>query len=126
MALVRRHLQPLVEETLEWARVVMVHGAQQSGKTTLVRMIAEARGGTYLSMDDETLRHAVLDDPVTFLAHQRYPLVVDEAQRGGDRLVFAVKQLVDENRTPGRFILTGSTNFLTIPTIKEDTPKPSA
>ena len=67
-------------------------------------------GGTYASMDDDALRESVLDDPVTFLAYQRYPLVIDEVQRGGDRLVFAVKRLVDEERTPGRFILTGSTN----------------
>ena len=73
----------------------MIHGARQSGKTTLTRMIAEDRGGTYASMDDDGLREGVLDDPVTFLAHQRYPLVIDEVQRGGDRLVFAVKRLVD-------------------------------
>ena len=119
MDLVERHIQPLIEETLEWARVIMLHGARQSGKTTLARKIAEARGGTYLSMDNEELREAVLDDPLTFLANQRYPLVIDEAQRGGDRLVFAVKQLVDEERTPGRFILTGSTNFLAVPMISE-------
>lgn len=119
MDLVRRHIQPLIEETLKWARVVMLHGARQSGKTTLARMIAEARGGTYLSMDNEELREGILDDPVTFLTNQRYPLVIDEAQRGGDRLVYAVKQLVDQEGTPGRFILTGSTNFLTVPTISE-------
>lgn len=119
MGLVRRQIQPLIEETLEWARVVMIHGARQSGKTTLARMIAEARGGTYLSMDNEELREGILDDPTTFLNNQRYPLVVDEAQRGGNRLVYAIKQLVDEEATPGRFILTGSTNFLTVPQISE-------
>ena len=119
MGLFARHIRTQVEEALDWARVIMIHGARQSGKTTLARMIAEARGGTYASMDDEGLRESVLDDPVTFLAHQRYPLVIDEVQRGGDRLVFAVKRLVDEERTPGRFILTGSTNFLTVPNISE-------
>ncbi len=119
MDLFKRHLQPLIEETLTWARVIMLHGARQSGKTTLARMIAEADNGTYLSMDNEELREVVLDDPLTFLSNQRYPLVIDEAQRGGDRLVLAVKQLVDEERTPGRFLLTGSTNFLTVPRISE-------
>ena len=119
MGLFARHVRSRIEEALGWARVVMIHGARQSGKTTLARMIAEARGGTYASMDDDALRESVLDDPVTFLAHQRYPLVIDEVQRGGDRLVFAVKRLVDEENTPGRFILTGSTNFLTVPNISE-------
>ncbi len=119
MDLFARHIRSQIEDATEWARVIMIHGARQSGKTTLARMIAEDRGGTYVSMDDEGLRESVLDDPVTFLAHQRHPLVIDEVQRGGDRLVFAVKRLVDEERTPGRFILTGSTNFLTVPGISE-------
>lgn len=119
MELVRRHLQSQIEETLGWVRVVMLHGARQSGKTTLAQVIVAVRGGTYVSMDDEELRENVLSDPVTFLAHQRYPLVIDEAQRGGDRLVLAVKRLVDEESTPGRFILTGSTNFLAVPNISE-------
>lgn len=119
MDTVARHVQPQVEEALEWSRVVMLHGARQSGKTTLARQVAEDRGGTYISLDDEGLREGVLADPVTFLANQRYPLVIDEAQRGGDRIVFAVKRLVDEARTTGRFLLTGSTNFLTVPNISE-------
>ena len=119
MELVRRHLQAQIDETLKWSRVVMLHGARQSGKTTLAKMIVDSRDGTYVSMDDEELRETVVSDPVTFLAHQRYPLVIDEAQRGGDRLILAVKRLVDEDQTPGRFILTGSTNFLTVPNISE-------
>ena len=119
MGLFARHIRTEIEQALDWARVIMIHGARQSGKTTLARMIAQDRGGTYASMDDDALRESVLDDPVTFLAYQRHPLVIDEVQRGGDRLVFAVKRLVDEERTPGRFILTGSTNFLTVPNISE-------
>ncbi len=117
--LVSRHLQPLVEEALEWSRVVMLHGARQCGKTTLARMIAERRGGTYVSLDDEAELRIAQADPITFLLGRRHPLVVDEIQLGGDRLVRAVKQLVDAEPTPGRFLLTGSTNFLTVPTISE-------
>ena len=116
---VGRHLQAQIDQTLRCSRVVMLHGARQSGKTTLAKMIADSCDGTWVSMDDEELRETVLSDPLTFLAHQRYPLVIDEAQRGGDRLILAVKRLVDEDQTPGRFILTGSTNFLTVPNISE-------
>ena len=119
MELVHRHMQAQIEDALEWARVVMIHGARQTGKTTLARSICDARGGTYLSMDDEALRHSVLDDPAAFLASQPQPVIVDEVQRGGDRLILAVKQLVDTDTTPGRFVLTGSTNFLTVPNISE-------
>ncbi len=119
MEVVRRHLQDRIEEALEWSRVVMLHGARQCGKTTLARMIADRRAGTYVSLDDEAQLGMALADPVTFLLDRRHPLVVDEVQRGGDRVVRAVKQLVDAERTPGRFLLTGSTNFLTVPTISE-------
>ncbi|MDE0215743.1 MAG: ATP-binding protein [bacterium] len=119
METVPRHIQPEIEAALEWSRVVMIHGARQTGKTTLARGIAEARGGTYVSLDDDEERESVLLDPVAFLSSQRYPLTIDEFQLGGNRVIVAVKRLVDEDRTPGRFILTGSTNFLTVPTISE-------
>ena len=99
--------------------MIMLHGARQCGKTTLARMIAERRGGTYVSLDDEAELRIAQADPITFLLGRRHPLVVDEIQLGGDRLVRAVKQLVDAEPTPGRFLLTGSTNFLTVPTISE-------
>lgn len=119
MNTVSRHIQPEIEDALEWSRVVMLHGARQSGKSTLAQMIARRRGGTYVSLDDDDLRQNVLTDPVAFLASQKYPLIIDEVQRGGDRMISAVKRLVDEKRTPGRFLLTGSTNFLTVPNVSE-------
>ena len=119
MELIARHLRPEIEEALGWSRVVMIHGARQTGKTTLAREIAEARGGTYISLDDDEQRENVQFDPMAFLSSQRYPLAVDEVQLGGNRVVVAVKQLVDEDPTPGRFVLTGSTNFLTVPGISE-------
>ncbi|MCY3850285.1 MAG: ATP-binding protein [Acidimicrobiaceae bacterium] len=119
MEFIERHIRPEIEAALEWSRVVMIHGARQTGKTTLVRGIAEARGGTYVSLDDDEQRESVLLDPVAFLSSQRYPLAIDEVQLGGNRVIVAVKRLVDEDQTPGRFILTGSTNFLTVPNISE-------
>ena len=99
--------------------MVMLHGARQCGKTTLARMIVKRRGGTYVSLDDEAELRIAQADPITFLLGRRHPLVVDEVQLGGDRIVRAVKQLVDAEPTPGRFLLTGSTNFLTVPNISE-------
>ena len=109
----------IVKEALEVFRVVVLHGARQSGKTTLARQIAQQRGGTYQTLDNEATLEAALDDPQLFLKAHPSPLVVDEIQLGGDRLVRAAKIIVDENPTPGRFLFTGSTNFLTVPTISE-------
>lgn len=99
--------------------MVVLHGARQSGKTTLARAVAADRGGTYLTLDDEQVLDAALADPHTFVRSYRFPLVVDEIQIAGQRLVRAIKMAVDSENVPGRFLLTGSTNFLTVPTISE-------
>ena len=116
---VARHLSSRVSDALAGFRVVVLHGARQSGKTTLVRHIAERTGGTYLTLEDEPILQAVMDDPITLLTGWPTPLVVDEVQLAGDRLIKAVKRLVDTEQTPGRFLLAGSTDFLSVPTISE-------
>lgn len=116
---VERHAHQAVLNALDTSRVVMLHGARQSGKTTLAKQIAAERQGSYASLDDDTVLAAAIDDPVSFLTAGPAPRVIDEVQRGGDRLVRAVKRLVDDDSSAGRFLLTGSTNFLTVPTISE-------
>ena len=116
---ISRHMRPRLEEALNAFRVVLLHGARQSGKTTLARLVAAEQGGDYASLDDEATLQAALADPLTFLSELRPPATVDEIQLGGDRLVRTVKRLVDDDPTPGRFLLTGSTNFLTVPNISE-------
>ena len=116
---VERHAHQAVLNALDTSRVVMLHGARQSGKTTLAKQVAAERQGSYVSLDDDAVLAAAVDDPVSFLAAGASPRVIDEVQRGGDRLIRAVKRLVDDEPSAGRFLLTGSTNFLTVPTISE-------
>ncbi|MDE0162236.1 MAG: ATP-binding protein [Acidimicrobiaceae bacterium] len=115
----RRHLGNRIRDALGGFRVVVLHGARQTGKTTLARLISEESGGTYVTLEDEPTLRAAVDDPAAFLTSWPTPLVVDEVQAAGDRLIRVIKRLVDEDQTPGRFLLTGSTNFLTVPTISE-------
>lgn len=116
---IERHLTAQVEGALDHFRVVVLHGGRQCGKSTLARQVAETHGGTYLTLDDPVVLEAARTDPITFLGEPTPPVVVDEIQLAGDRLVRAAKQLVDAVGTPGRFLFTGSTNFLTVPSISE-------
>ena len=113
-----RHAQPLVERALRESRVVALLGPRQVGKTSLARRVADARGGTYRSLDDPLQLTAAREDPEAFLA-VRPPLVVDEFQRAGDDFLRAIKLTVDRPGRPGQFLLTGSTQYLTVPRLSE-------
>ncbi|MEY3202074.1 MAG: hypothetical protein RIR70_1624 [Pseudomonadota bacterium] len=96
--------------------VVMIAGPRQSGKTTLARAWV-ARGWRYLTLDDELVRLAAREDPSGLIrGHER--LVIDEIQRAPG-LLLAIKKSVDEDRRPGRFLLTGSANLMTLPSVTE-------
>lgn len=86
--------------------VVVVAGARQTGKSTLVRHLDSTR--RYLTLDDlDVLDHA-RRDPDSLLA--RPPLTLDEVQRAPE-LLLAIKRRVDEQRRPGDYLLTGSAQF---------------
>ncbi|OGA43890.1 MAG: ATPase [Betaproteobacteria bacterium RIFCSPLOWO2_12_FULL_62_13] len=101
------------------APVVVLLGARQTGKTTLVRSLPMLAKRPYLTFDDFDLRVQAEADPEAVVA--RAPaLVLDEVQRARDLLI-AVKRAVDEDRSrkPGRFVLTGSANLLMLQRIGE-------
>lgn len=100
-----------IEEALADTRVVLISGPRQSGKTTLVTDIA-AEEIPFFTLDDATVLAAVNDDPVGFLRGMDRA-VIDEIQRAPD-LLLAIKTEVDRDKTPGRFLLTGSANLMTV------------
>jgi predicted AAA+ superfamily ATPase len=99
--------------------VVVVMGARQTGKSTLVRHHPRLRDRTYLSLDDFDVYEQARTDPEEVLGRGR-TLTLDEVQRAPD-LLRAVKRAVDEDapRRPGRFVLTGSANLLLLDRISE-------
>jgi predicted AAA+ superfamily ATPase len=97
-----RSLTPRVLEALSDTPVVLLHGARQSGKSTLAREIAAGpHPARYISLDDATSLAAAASDPQGFVRGLEGPVVVDEVQRAPG-LFLAIKQTVDEDRTPGR------------------------
>lgn len=109
----------LVEEYLATFRVVILNGPRQAGKTTLLRHVQARHGGTLLNLDDEQLSQAAISDPVGFAASGAEPRLIDEVQRAGDPLVRAIKAEVDAVPRPGRYVLAGSTRFLSTPSLSE-------
>lgn len=113
-----RRLEPIIDDALRSFRVVVITGPRQAGKTTLVGRTLAGRG-TFARLDDEATLQAALADPVGFASFGDPPRAFDEIQRGGDALVRAIKAQVDQEREPGQFLLNGSADFLTVPTISE-------
>ena len=81
-----RHLEESLRESLSYFRVVVVTGARQSGKTTLVRKVAGA-DSTLVHLDRPIDLDVVLADPETAAQQGPTPRVFDEVQRGGDPLI---------------------------------------
>jgi predicted AAA+ superfamily ATPase len=112
-----RLIQARIQEALADTPVVLLAGPRQSGKTTLVRQLAIALGLHYLTLDDATTLLSARQD-ATGLIRGLDRVVIDEVQRA-PQLLLAIKKSVDEDRRPGRFLLTGSANLMTLPTVAD-------
>ena len=111
-----RFAKSKVEDALSDTRVVLIAGPRQSGKTTLATGFA-SKDVPYLTLDDTTTLRSATDDPVGFLRGFD-KAVIDEIQRVPD-LLLSIKAAIDDDKTPGRFLLTGSANLMTIPKVAD-------
>lgn len=118
LVLYPRHIQPLLQEALRDSPLVLIHGPRQCGKTTLAKMLKPAKKYTYINFDNEALLQAARLDPVGFASELPGRAILDEVQRV-PTLFSALKMVVDEDRRPGRFILTGSANILHVPKLSD-------
>ncbi len=87
---------------------VVVTGARQTGKSTLAEVLAPGKR-RYLSLDDLDVVDLARRDPEALVGGET-PVTLDEVQREPD-LLLAVKRMIDANRRPGQFLLTGSANL---------------
>jgi predicted AAA+ superfamily ATPase len=114
---VDRALGAVVEEMLAAFPVVVLGGARQTGKTTLVQRLPSAFRRLYRTLDDLRVFDLATREP-DLLAGEGEQMTLDEVQRAPD-LLRAIKRLVDRDRRPGRFLLTGSANLLLMQTVSE-------
>ena len=106
--MIERQIAPTLLRLADSFPVLAITGPRQSGKTTLARHLFP--GKPYISLEDPTERAFAAEDPRGFLARFSKGAIFDEAQRWPDLFSY-LQGLVDEDRTPGRFILTGSLQF---------------
>lgn len=115
--LLPRAIQPALQRALEALPVVVVTGARQSGKSTLVRRLGPEAGRAYVTLDDLAVRDQAVRAPEDLLARGAR-MTIDEVQKVPE-LLSAIKIIVDRERTPGQFILTGSANLLLMKQVSE-------
>ena len=114
--MIPRHLAVTVERAAARYPVVSVNGPRQSGKTTLLRSTFPRHRYVSLELPDE--RAFALEDPRGFLGRFSGPVILDEAQRAPDLFSY-IQTIVDEDPAPGRFLLSGSRNFLLMERISQ-------
>ena len=112
-----RRIEPRIAEAMQDTPVVLLAGPRQAGKTTLVKQIAQQQQLRYLTMDDELTLLSAREDPVGMI-RSLDRAVIDEIQRA-PQLLLAIKKSGDEDRRPGRFLLTGSANLMALPTVAD-------
>ena len=127
-----RFIESRLVEALDDSPVVLIQGPRQCGKTTLAQMVcapellpgrggsgvAASRGYSYLSLDDDSVRAGAETDPMGFISDLPERVILDEVQRVPG-LFTGLKLEIDRRRVPGRFVLTGSTNVLAVPTVQD-------
>ena len=114
--MIEREIAPAILSMKEKMPVLVITGPRQSGKTTLSRALFPDY--EYINLEFPDIRASVAEDPRFFLTAYEKGVIFDEAQRLPDLFSY-IQGLVDENRTPGRYILTGSQNFLLLEKISQ-------
>ncbi|MFT3792164.1 MAG: AAA family ATPase [Rudaea sp.] len=112
MKLYKRLIEASLRAALKDTPAVCVLGPRQAGKSTLVRMLEPDYA--YVTFDDAAALAFARSDPTGFVAALPERVILDEVQRVPD-LLRTIKFSVDQDRRPGRFVLTGSANLMLLP-----------
>jgi predicted AAA+ superfamily ATPase len=107
--MIKRRIHSYLAELASYYPVVVLTGPRQSGKTTLSQQVFSEK--TYISLEPIDTRSYATEDPRGFLDEYKQGAIIDEVQHAPDLLSY-IQDFVDKHPEPGRFILTGSQNFM--------------
>lgn len=112
MKYIARHIEKRIMELSESYSAILLTGPRQSGKTTMLRSLAEKenKGRKYVSLDDLATRDMAKNDPALFLQMHKPPVLIDEVQYAPELFIY-IKIHIDEHHNPGDFWMTGSQIF---------------
>ena len=123
---IKRTIEETINKMVEEFPVIVISGARQVGKSTMLQMIKD-ENMNYVTLDDLDARNLALSDPKYFLEQYSYPLLIDEIQYAPNLLPY-IKMIVDEERfkslkndtkTKSLFWLTGSQQFKVMKEVSE-------
>ena len=110
MEYIPRHLERKFIKMSNFFKAVLVTGARQIGKTTMLRHLAQGQKRTYVSLDVKMARDLARNDPVLFFQTYKPPILIDEVQYA-PALFTQIKIMCDESEEIGQFWLTGSQQY---------------
>ena len=113
---IKRHIEEAISKREKMKGAVVVTGARQVGKTTLIRTVK--KDIAHLTLDDLRVRRAAIEEPATFFEINPPPVFVDEVQYA-PVLFHYIKMLLDESKQKGIFFLTGSQSFQLMENVTE-------
>ena len=107
MNYISRELERKFQEANHFFKAVLVLGARQVGKSTMLKHLAKEEHRTIVTMDNDQARELALSDPRLFFQTYQPPILIDEIQKAPNLLEY-IKIMCDESEERGRFWLTGS------------------
>jgi predicted AAA+ superfamily ATPase len=107
-----------VKEALKVRRVIVISGARQTGKTTLAKQVFDEKKNPFKPLDLKIYLNAAKNDPSGFVQNKSGTMVIDEIQKAPE-LISEIKYIVDRDNRPGQYLLTGSANIQSLPSVSE-------
>lgn len=118
MKYIKRDLERKFIHMSEFFKAVLVTGARQVGKTTMLKTLADGQNRTYVSLDNIMARNLAKSDPVLFFQTYKPPIIIDEVQYAPE-LFSQIKIMCDASEEKGMFWLTGSQQFNMMKNVRE-------